>query len=80
MANIHDAAASGKNEAPTAPLTERLAYSLSDLKSVTGLSTTTVWRLEKRGLLRPVAGIRSKLYSRAAVDAFLSGSTSKRAA
>ena len=79
MAKIHTAAASGKNEAPFAPLTERLAYSLSDLKSVTGLSTTTVWRLEKRGLLRPVAGIRSKLYSRANVEAFLNGNTEQAA-
>lgn len=63
----------------TAPLTERLAYNVEELQAVTGLSRTTVWRLEKRGLLRAVPGVRSKLYSRAAVEAFLNGTTSKAA-
>lgn len=60
------------NENPN-QLGERIAYSGSELDALLGISTVTRWRLEKRGLLRAVPGIRTKLYSRKAVEAFLDG-------
>ena len=60
--------------------TEKLAFTGKEMQTLLDCSHVTIWRLEKKGLLRPVAGLHKKLYSRAAVDAFLSGSTSKRAA
>jgi transcriptional regulator with XRE-family HTH domain len=58
---------------PTAPAAEKLAYSQAELCAALGLSKVTLWRLEKRNLLRPVPGIRNKIYSRRAVEAFLEG-------
>lgn len=57
------------------PVTEKLAYNKDELCAVLGVSPVTLWRLEKRGLLRPVPGIRHKLYSRKVVEAFLAGAT-----
>lgn len=51
----------------------RLAYSKNELSQLLGLSPVTLWRLEKKGLLRPVAGVRHKLYSAHAVARFLEG-------
>lgn len=53
----------------------RLAYSKNELSQLLGLSPVTLWRLEKKGLLRPVAGVRHKLYSANAVSRFLEGRT-----
>lgn len=52
---------------------EKLAYSGKELQRLLGLSVVSIWRLERRGLLRAVPGIRSKLYSRKNVEAFLEG-------
>ena len=52
---------------------EKLAYSGRELQVLLGCSHVTLWRLEKRGLLKPVAGIRTKLYSRKSVENFLDG-------
>ena len=60
--------------APTLPTsTEKLAYNQAELCAVLGLSKVTLWRLEKRGLLTPVSGVRNKIYSRRAVLAFIDG-------
>ncbi len=58
---------------PAARNPERLAYTKTELCELLHLSTVTLWRLEKRGLLVPIPSIRHKIYSKAAVDAFLSG-------
>jgi DNA-binding transcriptional MerR regulator len=50
-----------------------MAFTGGEVEAITGLSKVTIWRLEKRGLLKPVPGIRNKLYSRKAVEAFLEG-------
>lgn len=70
---------SGQNEVPPripasaqVPI-EKLAYSGKELEAILGVSTVTLWRLEKRGLLKPVSGIRHKIYSRKSVESFLEG-------
>jgi len=50
---------------------ERLAYTKKELLAYLNLSPVTLWRLEKRGLIRPIAGIRHKRYSVAEVKRFL---------
>ena len=40
---------------------------------MTGMGRVSVWRAEKKGILRAVPGIKHKLYSRKAVEAFLEG-------
>ena len=52
---------------------EKLAYTRDELRAVLPVSIVTLWRLEKRGLLIRVPGIRLPLYSRASVEAFLAG-------
>jgi len=52
---------------------EKLAYSTAELCAAVGISRVTAYRLEKRGLLRPVPGLRHKIYSREEVARFLSG-------
>lgn len=52
---------------------EKMAYTGEEFCKLTGLSPLTRWRLEKRGLLKAVPGIRNKLYSRKAIEAFLDG-------
>lgn len=55
-----------------APTVQKLAYTKTELSAELGLSPITIWRLERRGLLRPVPGIRHKLYSRKEIERFLS--------
>ena len=50
---------------------ERLAYTKDELTKALSLSPVTLWRLEKRGLIHAVTGIRHKLYSVAEVKRFL---------
>jgi hypothetical protein len=40
-------------------------------KALGDISEVTLWRLNKRGLLRPVPGIRHRLYSVASIKRFL---------
>lgn len=54
-----------------APTLQKLAYTKNELAAELGLSTVTIWRLERRGLLRPVPGIRHKLYARKEIERFL---------
>ena len=53
--------------AASAPPATRLAYTKAQLLDVLPVSSTTLWRWEKRGILKPIPGIRHKLYSVAAV-------------
>ena len=60
----------------TQPVTERfieqkLVFSGKEVDALLKISATTRWRLEKKNLLKAVPGIRRKLYSRRAVEAFL---------
>ena len=61
-------------ESKTAPgHAEKLAYSGKELQRILDVSSVTIWRLEKKNLLKPVPGIKNKLYSRKTVEAFLEG-------
>lgn len=51
----------------------RLTYTKAELCKALGLSNTTLWRLEQRGLLKPLAGLRHKIYPVTAVEKFLAG-------
>jgi predicted DNA-binding transcriptional regulator AlpA len=64
---------SSKIKLSMSPIIKRLAYNVDELMAVTGLSRTTIWRLEQRGLLRSVPGIRSKLYTDKSIEEFLNG-------
>lgn len=51
---------------------ERLALNKQEAAAALGISDTTLWRLEKRGKIRSVPGIRHKIYPRAELERFLS--------
>ena len=63
------------NEQPTHPTAtaEKLAYNTAELCSALGLCPTTIWRLNQRGLLRPIPGLRHKIYAKTEVQRFLAG-------
>ena len=58
-------------------ITPRLAYTLKQLCAELSLSPVTIYRLEARGLLKSLPGIRRKIYSRAEVEKLLSSGTAK---
>ncbi len=62
------------NSPETHPTTtvEKLAFNTAELCQAIGVSRVSLYRLEQRGLLHPVPGLRHKLYPRAEVDRFLS--------
>jgi len=57
-----------------APL-ERLTLSKEQVLLVVGIGNTTLWRLEQRGLLRPMRGLRHKLYSVAEIRRYIAEAT-----
>ena len=50
---------------------ERLTYNKAELGRAVGLSPQTIAKLEKKGLLRPLPGIRHKIFSVDEVRRFL---------
>lgn len=58
---------------PTPPSVQKLAYSAKEASEALGVSTTTLWRLEKRGLIRAVPGMRVKLYGVDELRRFVGG-------
>jgi hypothetical protein len=56
-----------------APEAKKLAYTAAELCAALSISAVTLWRLEKRGLLRAVPGVRHKIYSADTVHRFLAG-------
>jgi len=57
-------------EAKPAPI-ERLAYNAEETAQVLGISLVTLWRLEKRGLLKPSRALRTPRWSRTEIERFL---------
>jgi hypothetical protein len=57
----------------SSPAKTKLAYTLAELSAELGIGKTTIWRLEARGLLRPVPYVRHKIYAREEVERFLRG-------
>ena len=58
---------------PPPLLAPKLAYSLKELSEELGISKVTLYRLEIRGLLKPLPYFRNKIFSRQEVERFLSG-------
>jgi len=56
--------------------TSKLAYSKKELGELLGISPVTIWRLEMRGFIHSVPGMRHKIYSQREVDRFLKASSS----
>ena len=55
---------------PSAP-TERLAYNTEEAARALGISTVTLWRLSKRGLIKPSRALRTPRWSRTEMERFL---------
>ena len=51
----------------------RLTYSTPQACAALGVSSVTLWRLEKRGLLRAVPGLRHKLWPVRELERFVAG-------
>jgi hypothetical protein len=49
----------------------RLAYSVKETAAALGVKPTTVWRLTKRGLLKPNRATRCPLYPLSEIKRFL---------
>ena len=54
---------------------ERLLYTTAQVCQALGLSRTSVWKLEKLGVLKPLPHIRTRLYSVEAVRALAQNRT-----
>lgn len=67
----------GKNETLSAgatPTVARLAYNAKEAcAALGGVSATSLWRWEKRGLLKTIPGVRHKLYSLETLQRFVAG-------
>lgn len=57
------------------PRRPKLAYTVHELAKELGVSPITIYRLDKRGLLRSSGATRRKIYPHAAVESFLSKTT-----
>lgn len=68
-----EVAASSSQPDATKILSPKLAFTLKELTAELSISKVTIYRLEIRGLIKPVPGIRHKLYSRVEVERFLAG-------
>jgi len=63
------------NSSVSLPL-HKLTYTGKELNELLHISSVTRWRLECRGALKAVPGLRRKLYSRATVESFINGKAS----
>lgn len=59
------------NSAAANPALPRLAFSMRETAQLLGVNYQTVYRLNKRGLLRSSAGLRTKLFSLSEIERFL---------
>jgi len=50
---------------------ERLAFNAEETAQTLGISLVTLWRLEKRGLLKPSRALRTPRWSRTEIERFL---------
>lgn len=60
------------------PSNAKLVYSLKELSALLGISTLTLRRLNTRGLIRSLPGIRHKIFSRREVDRFINASSTEQ--
>jgi hypothetical protein len=59
---------------PAQPV-EKLVYNTDELCAAIDVCSVTLWRLEKKGLIRCVPGLRHKRYSKTEVARYLAGAT-----
>lgn len=59
------------------PALPRLAYSMRETAALLGVNYQTVYRLNKRGLLRSSSALRTKLFSKEEIDRFLKATLPK---
>jgi len=57
----------------TAGAIPRLAYTTKETAAALGVKPTTIWRLTKRGLLKPNRATRCPLYPVSEITRFLEG-------
>jgi len=57
----------------TSAKVEKMAYTREDLKEILSVSILTIYRLERKGMLPRIKGLRRPLYSRESVEAFITG-------
>jgi DNA-directed RNA polymerase specialized sigma24 family protein len=50
---------------------ERLAFTSEEAAAALGISLVTLWRLEKRGLLKPSRALRTPRWSRREIERYL---------
>jgi len=50
---------------------DRLAYNAEETAQALNISLVTLWRLEKRGLLKPSRALRTPRWSRTEIERFL---------
>lgn len=61
-----------ENQNPSdAPALQRLAFSMRETAALIGVNYQTVYRLNKRGLLRSSNALRTKLFSKTEIERFL---------
>lgn len=58
-------------ETPSPANLERLAFNAEETAQTLGISLVTLWRLERRGLLKPSRALRTPRWSRTEIERFL---------
>ena len=58
-------------ETPAPANIERLAFNAEETAQALNVSLVTLWRLEKRGLLKPSRALRTPRWSRTEIERFL---------
>ena len=58
-------------ETPPPAKVERLAFTSEEAAETLGISLVTLWRLEKRGLIKPSRALRTPRWARAEIERFL---------
>lgn len=56
---------------PSVPPVERLAFSATETAAALGISKVSLWRLSRRGLIRPIGHLRIPLYAKSEIERFL---------
>ena len=69
-----------KTENRPKPVLQKLAYSTNEAAEMLGVNPATIWRLTKRGLLRPSKGIRYARYTLDELQRYLRDTASEPAA
>jgi hypothetical protein len=67
-------AALDQNKACESSPPERGAFNTNEAATFLGISTVSLWRLEKRGLIKPIKLLRHNIWPRAELGRFLKGS------